>query len=191
MMRRDRLTCGILSPPTLHASFRVAASSAPQTTQMTHRIIVLIVFLLVSRCIDARMLRVVSVEDGQTIVVERNGAEIAVRLAGIVIDDAVGARSLLEWSLADAWVLLEEQPGGAQLVWRTPDGMFINRELVLRGYAHATLPAVQPPAPVVGTYLGVVDPAGTQRLRAPGRGTRSGKSPRPKAPPKPKRRSRR
>jgi len=130
---------------------------------MTHRILVLVVFLLISRCIDAAMLRVVSVEDGQTITVERNGVRVPITLAGITIADAVGARNLLEWALADAWVLLEEQPGGAHYVWRTPDGMFLNRELVLRGFARATIADVQPPARIHGTYLGTVDPAGSQR----------------------------
>lgn len=134
---------------------------------MTHRIFVLVVFLLISRCIDAAMLRVVSVEDGQTITVERNGTRVPITLAGITIADAVGARNLLEWALADAWVLLEEQPGGAHYVWRTPDGMFLNRELVLRGFARATIADVRPPARIHGTYLGTVDPAGSRRRMTP------------------------
>lgn len=113
------------------------------------------------------MLRVVSVEDGQTITVERNGARVPITLAGISIADAVGARNLLEWALADAWVMLEEQPGGAHFVWRTPDGMFVNRELVLRGFARATTADVQPPARIHGTYLGTVDPPGVRSRVAP------------------------
>lgn len=130
---------------------------------MTHRILVLIVFLLISRCMDAGMLRVVSVDDGQTITVEQNGTRVPITLAGITIADAVGARNLLDWALGDAWVLIEEQPGGNHFVWRTPDGMFVNRELVLRGFARATSADVQPPARIHGRYLGTVDPAGSQR----------------------------
>ena len=113
------------------------------------------------------MLRVVSVEDGQTITVERNGKRVRITLAGINVADAVGARNLLEWALADAWVMLEEQPDGAHFAWRTPDGMFVNRELVLRGFARATLVDVQPPARIHGTYLGTVDPPGVRSRVAP------------------------
>ena len=155
---------------------------------MAHRVFVLVVFLLITRCIDAAMLRVVSVEDGQTITVERDGARVPIKLAGLTIADGVGARNLLEWALADAWVMLEEQPGGTHYVWRTPDGMFVNRELVLRGFARATSADVQPPARIHGTYLGTVDPVGVQRRAAPKERVKPEKTqpklktPRPKSP---------
>lgn len=104
----------------------------------------------------AGMARVTGVIDGQTITIERGGTSRNVRLAGIAITDQHSAKALLEWTLKAAWVMVEELPGGRVLVYRSPDAMFLNRELVLRGYARATAPGIEPTSHVVITYLGTL-----------------------------------
>jgi hypothetical protein len=112
-------------------------------------------FLLVLP-LEAGMVRVVGVADGQTLIVERGGVATNVKLAGIETTDDAGARALLQWTLVGSWVLLEEQQGGGALVYKSPDALFVNRELVLRGLARATLPSIEPARHVVVTFLGVI-----------------------------------
>lgn len=114
---------------------------------------------------DAAMVRVQQVLDGRTLVVERNGKAERVTLAGIAITDDAAARSLLEWTLVARWVSLETVEGG-QLVYRSPDALFVNRELVTRGFARATLPDIEPPRTVPVTYLGTLDLPGTRPAAA-------------------------
>lgn len=138
----------------------------------------------------AAMLRVAGIENGRTIVVEQHGRRTAVTLAGVAITDEAGAKALLEWTLASSWVLIEGRGAGA-LVYRSPDALFVNRELVVRGFARATLPGIEPPPNVSVTYLGTIDPPlRTPAVRtSPGRGSGSGAPRRPPAAPSRKRRT--
>ena len=128
-------------------------------------LIALVMSLFINGAASAAMVRVIGVEDAHTIVVEDRGRAVRVTLAGVAITDASAAKSLLEWTLASQWVLLE-QNGGGHLVYRSPDALFVNRELVLRGYAKATLHEVEPETHVIVTYLGVVSP-GAEKTVAP------------------------
>jgi hypothetical protein len=104
------------------------------------------------------MVRVLGVDDGRTLVVESAGETVTVKLAGIVLTDDGGARALLEWTLVSHWVMLEPQPDGGVFVYRSPDALFVNRELVARGFARATLPSIEQQQHVVVTYLGTLSP---------------------------------
>lgn len=146
-----------------------------------------LILISLSICIsaDAAMLRVVGVQDGRTILVERGGKQEAMVLAGVEIMDEDRARDLLNWTLASAWVMLERTAAGDVLVWRTPDALFINRELVLRGYARATLREVSTEPRLNVTYLGQVDPPGVQsRISGLRSRTRSGTDRRSRVQPK-------
>ncbi|HYO78004.1 MAG TPA: hypothetical protein VE010_16210 [Thermoanaerobaculia bacterium] len=122
----------------------------------------LLLFLFASALrAEAAMVRVAAVENGRTLIVERNGARERVTLAGVAVTDEAGARALLEWSAVSKWIMLEEASGGA-LAYRSPDALFLNRELVLRGFARATLPQIEPHSHVAVTFLGTLnlpDPA--------------------------------
>jgi len=160
---------------------------------MTQRIILILISLCISLAADAAMVRVVGVEDGRTIVVERDGKREPVTLAGVEILDEPHAHELLSWTLSSSWVLLERTTTGEHLVYRSPDALFVNRELVLRGYARATLQEVSPERRLSITYLGQFDPPTARPIvSAPESRTRSGtgrRSParpsRSKKPPKP------
>ena len=111
----------------------------------------------------AAMVRVVSVDDARTLTIEADGRRERIQLAGVSIIDADRSRDLLRWTIGNAWVLAERHPGGGFLVWRSPDAMFVNRELVVRGYARATTFGIEPESNLNVTYLGVIDPP----LRSP------------------------
>ncbi len=159
---------------------------------MRFRIAILLFWVFAAFPGRAAMLRVVAIEDGRTVTVEQHGRRTAVTLAGVAITDEAGAKALLEWTLAAKWIAVEPAAGGA-LVYRSPDALFINRELVVRGFARATLPGIEPPPNVAVTYLGTIDlPWRGSALRtSPERGSGSGASRRPPAAPSRKARTRR
>jgi hypothetical protein len=123
---------------------------------MNYRTILLIVVFFFALRAEGGMVRVVGVEDARTLLVERNGKPERLTLAGIIISDEASARTLLEWTLLSRWVSLEAASGG-QLVYRSPDALFVNRELVVRGFARATLPEIEPISHVPVTYLGTLN----------------------------------
>lgn len=132
-----------------------------------------LVFFLFAINAEAAMVRVVSIEDGRTITVERNGSRERIRLAGVELIDDAQARELLRWT-AGEWVMLEAAGSGGFLVYRSPDALFLNRELVLRGFARATLDGIAPDLRPPSRYLGIYDPPRTQtppqsRVNAPSR----------------------
>lgn len=152
---------------------------------MTHRILVLVISLFIAWSAEAAMVRVASIDDARTITIERNGTRERLRLAGIEITDDAHARDLLQWTLDSRWVMVERTANGEYFVWRSPDALFINRELVLRGYARATLAAITPESTLSVTYLGTYDPprsVTTARELRTGSGTRSRSSAQPSRP---------
>jgi hypothetical protein len=149
----------------------------------------LITLFAIALRIDAAMVRVIGVTDGQTLVVERRGIAVNIKLAGISVTDDAGARTLLKWTAGSAWVMLEEQADGGHFVYRSPDALFLNRELVARGFARATMQAIEPPSNVVVTYLGTM----SLGVRGPAAAARSpkaggtGNAPTPRSPARPSR----
>ena len=139
--------------------------------------ILLIGGILFAIRVDAAMYRVVDVQNGRTLVIERNGARETVQLAGVEVLDEMRASDLLRWSVVSTWVMLEPHASGGHLAYRSPDALFVNRELVLRGYARATEYGIEPERNLRVTYLGVIDPPAAP-LTATASGTGSGKSPR-------------
>jgi hypothetical protein len=149
------------------------------------KLITLILSLMVAVCAQAGMVRVVSVDGARTITIEQEGRREQIQLAGLQILDEPRATDLLRWTIGTSWVLVEKHPGGGHLVFRSPDALFVNRELVLRGYARATAFGIEAAPNLNVTYLGQLDPpfiaprsatAPSPRTRAPRR------SPKPAAP---------
>ena len=158
---------------------------------MTHRIFFsLITLLFITLRIDAAMVRVVGVTDGQTLVVDRGGVNVEIKLAGVAVTDDANARTLLKWTVGSSWVLLEEEPNGCHFVYRSPDALFINRELVARGFARATLPNLEPQSNVVVTYLGTMFAPAAPVSRSP-TASGTGSAPAPRSPARPSRPRRR
>ncbi|HWW62554.1 MAG TPA: hypothetical protein VN181_14370 [Thermoanaerobaculia bacterium] len=118
----------------------------------------LILIFLLSICVRgeaSNMARVLEIHDDASIVVERNGVRSTVRLAAIEIVDLHQTTSLLRWTIGSSWVMLE---GDAVVsIYRSPDALFVNRELVVRGYARATSPDTEAHRALAVTYLGELD----------------------------------
>ena len=162
---------------------------------MNFRFFFSLFFLLVALRLDAGLVRVISVVDAQTLIIERAGVATNIKLAGVTIVDDEGARTLLQWALADRWVMLEEQASGGAFVYRSPDALFVNRELVSRGFARATLPDLEPQQHAIVTYLGTIRTNAVAKTAAvttaspKARGTGSGTTPSSPARPSRRRRS--
>ena len=122
-------------------------------------IITILLSLTVAVRVHAAMVRVVEVRDARTLIIERDGAREPIRLAGVEIVDASQAAESLRWTVGTSWVLAEKQSNGEYFVYRSPDALFINRELVVRGFARATLPGIEPEVQLRVTYLGQWNPA--------------------------------
>ncbi len=97
------------------------------------------------------MYRVVRVTGPSTILVVRDNVESEVALAGIEIIDPRNATSFLSWTLGSSWVMIEDGQ-----VYRSPDAMLINAELVKKGYARPTT-ALPPSSHTNAVYLGELD----------------------------------
>jgi endonuclease YncB( thermonuclease family) len=101
------------------------------------------------------MAKIVSITDGNSMVVEMRGASAKVRMHGVVVPPADEARPILNQLnkesvaflkryLADGWVYLEFPSGSAKqdengfipaYVYHGPDAEFINEKLVAEGLA--------------------------------------------------------
>lgn len=119
------------------------------------------------------MLRVVRIGDNATVVVSRDGHETALKLAGIEITHPQAAQELLRWTITGAWIMVEPVSKEAVFLYRSPDALFINRELVARGYARATMPGVEAVSHVTVTYLGESNPPDTRAAAQTSSGRRT------------------
>ena len=83
----------------------------------------------------APMVRVISVKDSHTVVVDNQGVAAEVTLAQVVIPPAeeAAAAAYLRKTLVNAWVMMERDDRGAYL-YRSPDAMFVNGALATRAY---------------------------------------------------------
>ena len=146
-----------------------------------NRIFTVLITLSISISTSAAMVRVVEVQDARTLLIERDGKRESLTLAGVAITDDANAAQLLRWTLRDAWVFTENG-----LVYRSPDALFINRELVTRGYARATQHGIEPESHLIVTYLGEVNAPAPSALSGQPIRTGSGTSRRSSAPRSPR-----
>ena len=114
------------------------------------------------------MVRVVDVANAPSIVVEHDGVRSQIVLSGIEITDPANAIAFLTWSLQSSWVMIENGQ-----VYRSPDGMLINAELVRKGYARGLTSADH----VQTIYLGELDLGVREKPKA----TTTSKPPVPRA----------
>ena len=146
-------------------------------------IITIVLSLVFTLRLDAAMVRVVAVHDSRTLVIERNGARETIRLAGVATLDELRATELLRWTVGSSWILAEVRDDGDFFVWRSPDALFVNRELVQRGFARATQFGIEAESNLNVTYLGEVSPAAPRSVSATAPKTGSDRSLRSSAPP--------
>lgn len=137
----------------------VARNSRIQRT-MKFRFVVILLFAM---SVEASpMYRVTGIAGPSTIVVDRDGIRSEVVLTGIEITDPRNAVGFLSWSLGSSWVMVEDGQ-----VYRSPDGLLINAELVKKGFARfadGTAPTAHS-----AVYLGELDLGPRPAVRAPAR----------------------
>ena len=99
-----------------------------------NRIAGILIIFFITTSASAGMVRFVRAADGQTIVIERDGMQVAVTLDGVSVppEEQSAARAFLEHELAGSWLLIE---GGN--VYRSPDTFFVNAAMQKRGYVRA------------------------------------------------------
>lgn len=106
---------------------------------------------------DRETYRVVRVVDGDTVILSMDGEDVRVRLIGVDTPETVHPRKPVEWfgKEASAYtkrllegrrVFVELEPGPTHndiygrllaYLYRVPDDLFINLDLVQQGYGHA------------------------------------------------------
>jgi len=108
--------------------------------------LILFIALFIATTASAGMVRFVRAVDGQTIVIDRDGTQVAVPLAGVDVqpEDQAAARAFLEHELTARWLFVENGN-----VYRSPDTLFVNRAMQQRGYINPGKPRE--------TFLGEAD----------------------------------
>ena len=159
----DAESCGVLPLHSHLTASRAFRESFLRTAEDAMKLRFALIFLVLSMTlpVNARMLRVLGVHDERTLVVD-TGTPTRIELGGITITDRQGAQEFLQWTLTTAWVTGEKRPDG-YLVWRSPDGLFVNRELVTRGYARPASIELEPSRNFSVTYIGQLHPEASQR----------------------------
>jgi hypothetical protein len=120
----------------------------------------------------APMVRVIGVKDARTLIVDRSGAPAEVKLGDVVIPpgDEAAAIEYLRTKVLDHYVMVESD----EYVYRSPDALFINRELLRRAYlsrgTEMIIVGESSPAPhKVSSSGGGVSNRGEKRSRSVGR----------------------
>ena len=97
--------------------------------------------IVISLCVfpvfGAGMARVVSVVDGRTVVVDDRGSRSTVHLAGVAVpsEEDAAAVAYLRRTMSSGWVLVERDARtGDAWLYRSPDGLFINGEMMRAAY---------------------------------------------------------
>jgi hypothetical protein len=93
-------------------------------------------FLSAISLFAAPMVRVIDVKDARTLIVDRAGVASEVRLGDVVIPsgEESAAIEFLRGKVVQHFVMLENNGRGEAYVYRSPDALFINGELLRRAY---------------------------------------------------------
>jgi hypothetical protein len=123
------------------------------------RLCVLLFFFFPIHMMAAPMMRVVSVRNARTLIVDKRGVAADIVLGQVVIPPAEeeAATAYLRAKIVGAWVMVETDAQGQSYVYRSPDALFVNGELARRAYASQSTATM--------VYVGEVMP-GARRVEA-------------------------
>ncbi|HEY2322574.1 MAG TPA: hypothetical protein VGJ82_06870 [Thermoanaerobaculia bacterium] len=95
-----------------------------------------VLFLSASSLFAAPMVRVIDVKDARTLIVDRAGVTGEVRLGDVIIPpgEETAAIEFLRRKVVQHFVMVESNARGEAYVYRAPDALFINGELLRRAY---------------------------------------------------------
>ena len=95
-----------------------------------------VLILSTSSLFAAPMLRVIDVKDARTLIVDRAGVAAEVKLGDVIIPpgEETAAIEFLRGKVVQHFVMVESNARGEAYVYRSPDALFINGELLRRAY---------------------------------------------------------
>jgi hypothetical protein len=95
-----------------------------------------ILILTAATAFAAPMMRVTGVKDARTLIVDRGGVASEVKLGDVIIPpgDEAAAVDFLRTKVVERYVMVESNARGEAYVYRSPDALFINGELLRRAY---------------------------------------------------------
>lgn len=95
-----------------------------------------ILILSASGLLASPMLRVIGVKDAKTLIVDRAGVAAEVKLGDVVIPpgEETAAIEFLRSRVVEHYIMVESNARGEAYVYRSPDALFINGELLRRAY---------------------------------------------------------
>ena len=95
-----------------------------------------IFILTASGLLAGPMVRVIGVKDAKTLIVDRAGVAGEVKLGDVVIPpgEETAAMVFLQNKVVERYVMVESNVRGEAYVYRSPDALFINGELLRRAY---------------------------------------------------------
>ncbi|MGZ7080198.1 MAG: hypothetical protein ACXVJT_12350 [Thermoanaerobaculia bacterium] len=115
--------------------------------------ILIVISLSVVPTSSAGMARIVEIVDSHTVITDEQGARSTVHLSGVIVPagDESTAAEYLRRITASGWVLVERDAvrPGEGFLFRSPDGLSINGEMIRAAY-------LQPGTPMI--YLGESNP---------------------------------
>ena len=165
----------IVLPFALPPDPRVPARAIPHRHTTRMRFFPGFIFLFAVSLQAAPMLRVVRIAGPATIIVEHDGARSEVRLSGIEVTDPQKSFAYLTWTIGSSWVMVEDGR-----VYRSPDALLINDDLVRKGFARSTSAALVNRTPAV--YLGELNPERAPKPQPPRARAASPSRARPRTP---------
>jgi len=84
----------------------------------------------------AQMVRVIDVKDARTLIVDQRGVRTEIRLGDVIIPpgEEAAAVEFLRTKVVEHYVMVENGLHGDAYVYRSPDALFINGELLRLAY---------------------------------------------------------
>jgi hypothetical protein len=134
-----------------------------------------ILILTTAAAFGATMVRVTGVKDARTLIVDRAGVPAVLKLGDVIIPpgEEASAVEYLRTKVVERYVMVESNARGEAYIYRSPDALFINGELLRRAYL------------MRGTNMTIIG----ESFPGPERSTRGApapKQPRVPAPPRPR-----
>jgi len=100
-----------------------------------------ILVLFATALTAGQMVRVIDVKDARTLIVDQRGVRTEIRLGDVIIPpgEEAAAVEFLRTKVVEHYVMVENGLHGDAYVYRSPDALFINGELLRRAYlTHGT-----------------------------------------------------
>jgi hypothetical protein len=137
-----------------------------------------ILVLFATTLTAGQMVRAIDVKDARTLIVDQRGVRTEVRLGDVIIPpgEETAAIEFLRIKVVEHYVMVENGVHGDAYVYRSPDALFINGELLRRAYlaqgTKMTIVGESSPGPERSTRKAATPAPAERALPAPRRSRR-------------------